>query len=159
MKWTFNSKGSTYTDRPDHCQPHKPCSASSSSLIKPRRSKFPGSSVVRTPHSHCQGPGLNPWSGNQDPTGQSNTKRTKAQPEVSERGNSGNSARLYFLGLQNCLDGDCNHEMKRRLLFGRKTMTNLDSVLKSRDIILPTKSAQSELCFFQSSCMDVRDRQ
>ena len=36
-------------------------------------------------------------------------------------------------------DGDCNHEIKRRLLLGRKVMTNLDSVLKSRDIILPTK--------------------
>ena len=36
-------------------------------------------------------------------------------------------------------DGDCNHEIKRRLLFGRKVMTNLDSILKSRDITLPTK--------------------
>ena len=36
-------------------------------------------------------------------------------------------------------DGDCNHEMKRRLLLGRKVMTNLDSILKSRDISLPTK--------------------
>ena len=36
-------------------------------------------------------------------------------------------------------DGDCNHEIKRRLLFGRKVMTNLDSLLKSRDITLPTK--------------------
>ena len=37
-------------------------------------------------------------------------------------------------------DGDCNHEMKRRLLLGRKVMTNLDSILKSRDITLPTKA-------------------
>ena len=37
------------------------------------------------------------------------------------------------------VDGDCSHEMKRRLLFGRKVMTNLDSILKSRDITLPTK--------------------
>ena len=36
-------------------------------------------------------------------------------------------------------DGDCSHEIKRRLLFGRKVMTNLDSILKSRDITLPTK--------------------
>ena len=54
-------------------------------------------------------------------------------------GNSGNSNRLYFLGLQNHADGDCSHEIKRRLLLGRKVMTNLDSVLKSRDITLPTK--------------------
>ena len=54
-------------------------------------------------------------------------------------GNNGNSGRLYFLGLQNHCDGDCSHEIKRRLLLGRKTMTNLDSMLKSRDIILLTK--------------------
>ena len=54
-------------------------------------------------------------------------------------GNSGNSDRLYFGGLQNhCID-DCSHEIKRHLLFGRKAMTNLDSILKSRDITLPTK--------------------
>ena len=53
--------------------------------------------------------------------------------------NNENSDRLYFLGLQNQLDGDCNHEIKRHLLLGRKAMTNLDSVLKSRDITLPTK--------------------
>ena len=45
-------------------------------------------------------------------------------------------------------DSDCNHEIKRHLLLGRKVMTNLDSILKSRDITLPTK--------FQWSCMDVR---
>ena len=38
-----------------------------------------------------------------------------------------------------CLDGDCSHEIKRRLLLGRKVMTNLDSIMKSRDITLPTK--------------------
>ena len=53
-------------------------------------------------------------------------------------------------------DGDCSHEMKRRLLLGRKVMTNLDSILKSRDITLPTKVRLSRLCFFQWSCMDVR---
>ena len=46
---------------------------------------------------------------------------------------------LYFLELQNYSDGDCSHETKRHLLLGRKAMTNLDSILKSRDIILPTK--------------------
>ena len=53
-------------------------------------------------------------------------------------------------------DGDCNHEIKRHLPLGRKAMTNLDSILKSRDITLPTKSVFSNLWFFQYSCMDVR---
>ena len=46
---------------------------------------------------------------------------------------------FIFLGSKITADGDCSHEIKRRLLFGRKVMTNLDSILKSRDIILPTK--------------------
>ena len=54
-------------------------------------------------------------------------------------GNSGNSDRLYFGGSKITADGDCSHEIKRRLLLGRKVMTNLDSILKSRDITLPTK--------------------
>ena len=55
-------------------------------------------------------------------------------------GNSGNSVRLYFLGVSKVTaDGDCSHEIKRRLLLGRKAMTNLDSILKSRDITLSTK--------------------
>ena len=53
--------------------------------------------------------------------------------------NGGNSGRLYILGLQNHANGDCSHEIKRRLLLERKAMTNLDSILKSRDITLPTK--------------------
>ena len=54
-------------------------------------------------------------------------------------GNSGNSVRLYFRGSRIAADGDCSHEIKRRLLLGRKVMTNLDSILKTRDITLPTK--------------------
>ena len=54
-------------------------------------------------------------------------------------GNNGNSDRLYFLGLQITVDGDCSHETRRHLLFGGKAMTNLKSILKSRDITLPTK--------------------
>ena len=46
---------------------------------------------------------------------------------------------FIFLGSRITVDGDCSHEIKRCLLLGRKTMTNLDSVLKSRDITLPTK--------------------
>ena len=45
----------------------------------------------------------------------------------------------YFLGSKVTADGDCSHEIKRRLLLGRKVMTNLDSILKSGDITLPTK--------------------
>ena len=48
-------------------------------------------------------------------------------------------ADLIFLGSKITADGDCSHEIKRHLLFGRKVMTNLDSILKSRDITLPTK--------------------
>ena len=60
-------------------------------------------------------------------------------------GNKGNRDRLYFGGGEGgsskiTADGDCSHEIKRRLLLGRKVMTNLDGILKSRDIILPTKA-------------------
>ena len=48
-------------------------------------------------------------------------------------------ADFLFLGCKITMDGDCSHEIKRLLLLGRKSMTNLDSVLKSRDITLPTK--------------------
>ena len=51
----------------------------------------------------------------------------------------GNSVRLYFGGLQITADGDCSHEIKRCLLLRRKVMTNLDSILKNRDITLSTK--------------------
>ena len=53
-------------------------------------------------------------------------------------GNQWKQDRLYFLGLHNYLDGDCSHEIKRHLLLGRKAMTNLDSILKSRDIAMLT---------------------
>ena len=58
-------------------------------------------------------------------------------------GNNGNSDRLYFLGSKITADGDCSHEIKKCLLLGRKVMTNLDSILKSRGIILPAKVCQS----------------
>ena len=54
-------------------------------------------------------------------------------------GESGNSVRLYFLGSKITVDGDCSHEIKRCLLLGRKVMSNLESILKSRDITLTTK--------------------
>ena len=54
-------------------------------------------------------------------------------------GNNGNSADFIFLGSKITEDGDCSHEIKRRLLLERKVMTNLESILKSRDITLSTK--------------------
>ena len=63
---------------------------------------------------------------------------------------------FIFGGSKITADGDCSHEVKRCLLLGRKVMTNLDSILKSRDITLPTRSVLSRLWLFQWSCMDVR---
>ena len=63
---------------------------------------------------------------------------------------------FIFLGSQITADGDCSHEIKRHLLLGRKVMTNLDSILKSRDITLPTKFHLVKAMVFQLSCMDVR---
>ena len=57
---------------------------------------------------------------------------------------------FIFLGSKITADGDCSHEIKRHLLFGRKTMTNLDSILKSRDITLPTK-----VCLFKAMVFPV----
>ena len=56
---------------------------------------------------------------------------------------------FVFLGSRITADGDCSHEIKRHLLLGRKVMTNLGSILKSRDITLPTKVHQPKLWFFQ----------
>ena len=65
-------------------------------------------------------------------------------------------ADFIFLGSKITADGDCSHEIKRHLLLGRKVMTNLDSILKSKDITLSTKVHLTRLWFFQWSCMDVR---
>ena len=67
-----------------------------------------------------------------------NIQKTKIM-ESGRWGNNGNSVRLYFGGSKITADGDCSHEVKRRLLLGRKVMTNLDSIFKSRDITLLTK--------------------
>ena len=58
---------------------------------------------------------------------------------ANRQGNNGNSDRLCFGGSKIIADGDCSHEIKRCLLLGRKAMTNLNSILKSRDITLSTK--------------------
>ena len=63
---------------------------------------------------------------------------------------------FIFLGYQITADGDCCHEIERLLLLGRKVMTNLDSILKSRDITLPTKVHLVKLMVFPVACMDVR---
>ena len=58
---------------------------------------------------------------------------------ANRREKSGNNDRFYFLGFQITADGDCSHEIKNQSLLRRKTMTNLDSILKRRDITLLTK--------------------
>ena len=63
---------------------------------------------------------------------------------------NGHSDRFIFLGSKNTADGDCSHEIKRHLFLGRKAMTNLGSVLKSRDIIFPTK-----VCIFKAMVFPV----
>ena len=64
---------------------------------------------------------------------------------------------FIFLGSKITADGDCSHEIKRCLLLGRKVMTNLDSILKSRDITLPTKfHLVKDMVFLVAMYMDVR---
>ena len=63
---------------------------------------------------------------------------------------------FIFWGSKITVDGDCSHEIKRCLLLGRKTMTNLDSILKSRVVALPTEVHIVKAIVFPVSCMDVR---
>ena len=65
--------------------------------------------------------------------------------------NSGNSVRLYFGGSKIAADGDCSHEIKRRLLLWRKAMANLDTIFKSTDITFPTKVCLVKAMVFPSS--------
>ena len=67
---------------------------------------------------------------------------------VNRWGYNGNTESLYFLGSKITADGDCSHEMKRHLLLGRKAMTKLDSILKSRDITLLTKVCLMKVMVF-----------
>ena len=67
------------------------------------------------------------------------TKIMTSRPITSWQIDGETVSDLIFLGSKITADGDCSHEIKRRLLLGRKVMTNLDSMLKSRDITLPTK--------------------
>ena len=68
------------------------------------------------------------------------TKIMASGPITSWQINGETVADFIFLGSKITADGDCSHEIKRRLLLGRKVMTNIDSILKSRDIILPKRS-------------------
>ena len=61
-------------------------------------------------------------------------------------------ADFIFLGSKIMADNECSHEIKRRLLLGRNAMTNLESILKSRDITLPTKVYLVKAMFFQYGC-------
>ena len=63
---------------------------------------------------------------------------------------------FIFLSSKITADGDCSHEIKRHFLLGRKALTNLDSILQSRDITLPTKVCLAKLWFFHESCVDVK---
>ena len=67
---------------------------------------------------------------------------------ANRRGKSRSSDRFYFLGLQNHCNSDYSHKIKRHLLLGRKAMTNLESILKSRDITLPTKACKVKAMVF-----------
>ena len=63
---------------------------------------------------------------------------------------------FIFLGSKITADGNCSREIKRHLLLGSKVMTNLDRILKSRDITLPTKVCRVKVMVFPVSCMDIR---
>ena len=63
---------------------------------------------------------------------------------------------FIFVGSKITADGDCSHEIKRCLLLGRKVMTNIDRILKSRDVTLSTKVHLVMAMVFPESCMDVR---
>ena len=77
------------------------------------------------------------------------TKITASSPIPSWQIDMETVADFIFLGSKITADGDCSHKIKRHLLLGRKAMTNLDSILKSRDITLPTKVHLVKAMFFQ----------
>ena len=84
------------------------------------------------------------------------TKIMASSPITSWQIDGETVADFIYLGSKITADGDCSLEIKRHLPLGRKIMTNLDSVLKSRDITLPTKVRLVKAMVFQWSCMDVR---
>ena len=84
------------------------------------------------------------------------TKIMASDPITSWEIDGETVADFIFWGSKITADGYCSHEIKRCLLLGRKVMTNLDSIFKSRDITLPTKVCVVKAMVFQWSCMDVR---
>ena len=72
---------------------------------------------------------------------------------VRAKGDGETVSDFIFLGSKITADGDCSHEIKRRLLLGRKAITNLDSILKRRHYFA-NKGLSSQLWFFQQSCVD-----
>ena len=84
------------------------------------------------------------------------TKIMASRPSTSWQIGGETVSDFIFLGSKIIADGDCSHEIKRRLLLGRKVKSNLDSILKSRDITLPTKIRLAKGMVFQFSCMDAR---
>ena len=84
------------------------------------------------------------------------TKIMASGPITSWQTDGETVADFIFLGSKITADGDCNHEITRHLLLGRKVITNLDSILKSRDITLSTKFRLVKAMGFPWSCMDVR---
>ena len=84
------------------------------------------------------------------------TKFMASGPITSWEIDGATVADFIFGGSKITADVDCSHEIKRRLLLGRKVMTNLDSIFKSRDITLPTKVYLVKAMVFLWSCMDVR---
>ena len=79
------------------------------------------------------------------------TRITASGPITSLQLDGETVADFIFLGSKVTADGDCSHEIKRHLLFGRKAMANLDHILKSRDITLPTKVHLVKAMIFSSS--------
>ena len=77
------------------------------------------------------------------------TKIMASRPNTSWQIGGETVSDFIFLGSKIIADGDCSHEIKRRLLLGRKVMTNLDNILKSRDITLPTKVHLVKAMVFQ----------
>ena len=86
------------------------------------------------------------------------TKIMASSPIISWQIDGETMADVIFLGSKITADGDCSHEIKRHLFLRRKFMTNLDSLLKIRDITLPTKVHLVKAMVFPESCMDVRVR-
>ena len=85
-----------------------------------------------------------------------NTKIMASGPITSWEIDGETVSDFIFLGSKITADGECSHEIKRHLLLGRKVMTNLNNIFKSRDITLPTKAHLVKAVVWQWSCMDVR---